>query len=67
MDNNIHWRKTMENFMAFLSQFCSYLILMLVIIVVATLGFIVGSIIRKGLEKKKGTEAVDAAKTEKEA
>lgn len=57
----------MDNFMAFLSQFCSYLILMLVIIVVAALGFVVGRIIRKGLDKKKGGEAITATETNKEA
>ena len=56
----------MENFMAFISQFCSYLILMLVIIVVAVLGFVVGRIIRKGLDKKK-SDNVTAAETNKES
>ncbi|MCQ2493082.1 MAG: hypothetical protein MJ104_00650 [Lachnospiraceae bacterium] len=53
--------------MAFLSKFCSYLILMVVIIVVATLGFIIGRIVRKGLDKNKGGEAVQTAEAKKEA
>ncbi len=57
----------MENLMAFVSKFCSYLILMLVIIVVATLGFVIGRIIRKGLDKNKGGEAIAATETKKEA
>lgn len=57
----------MENLMAFLSKFCSYLILMVVIIVVATLGFIIGRIVRKGLDKNKGGEAVQTVEAKKEA
>ena len=56
----------MENFMAFLSKFCSYFILMAVIVVVAVLGFVVGGIIRKALNKNKGADTV-TAETEKEA
>jgi len=47
----------MENLLAFLSKFCSYIILMLVIVVVAAIGFVVGRVIRKGLDKNKDVES----------
>ncbi|MBR1862088.1 MAG: hypothetical protein IJ796_09585 [Lachnospiraceae bacterium] len=43
----------MANFAAFFSEFLGYIITLLIIVVVAAAGFIIGRIIRKSLDKKK--------------
>lgn len=52
----------MDKLFSFTNSFANYIMLMVVIIVVAALGFAVGSIIRNIRDKKKNTEVSNSSK-----
>ena len=47
------------NFGLFVSEFLKYFITLLIIVAVAAVGFIVGRIIRKSVDKKKASEELN--------
>ncbi len=49
----------MVNFGLFVSEFLKYFITLLIIVAVAAVGFIVGRIIRKSVDKKKASEELN--------
>ena len=55
----------MVNFAAFFKQFLGYIITLLIILVVAAVGFIVGFFLRKKLDEKKAADTPKSDETDK--
>ena len=51
----------MVNAGLFFSEFLKYIIMLLIIVAVAAIGFIVGRVIRKSVDKKKASEETENA------